>query len=132
MRLDFTLTLPGMFEVVNIDKLARQLGVEILAKVVFSFSPDIVMSPLSLPRHILHSWIDSITPQLSFPVLIEMLNTLKQRPTFAEQWPDEYQLGIQRGKQRIEKLESIRQQSTTMEEILKGNQDVFKWWQQIS
>jgi hypothetical protein len=45
MRIDFTLTLPGMFEVIQIQKLAEELGVDILAKVVFSFSPDIIMSP---------------------------------------------------------------------------------------
>ena len=32
MRIDFTLTLPGMFEVVEIERLARELGVEVLAK----------------------------------------------------------------------------------------------------
>jgi hypothetical protein len=50
MRIDFTLTLPGMFEVDAIQQLAKQFGVELLAKVIFSFSPDIIMSPLALPR----------------------------------------------------------------------------------
>ena len=48
MRIDFTLTLPGLFEIVNICKLARELDVDILAKVVFAFTPDIAMSPLFL------------------------------------------------------------------------------------
>ena len=39
MRIDFTLTLPGLFEVANIQQLALDLGVDILAKVIFSFSP---------------------------------------------------------------------------------------------
>ena len=62
MRLDFTLTLPGMFEVVNIMNLSRELNVEVLSKVVFSFTPDIVMSPLALPSDLLHLWIDEILP----------------------------------------------------------------------
>jgi hypothetical protein len=45
VRIDFTLTLPGMFEVKKITKLAQQFNVGVLAKVIFSFSPDIVMSP---------------------------------------------------------------------------------------
>jgi len=35
MRIDFTLTLPGMFEVENITRLSQDLNVDILAKVVF-------------------------------------------------------------------------------------------------
>ena len=53
MRIDFTLTLPGLFEVENIQRLAQEYGVGVLAKVVFSFSPDIVLSPLALPRELL-------------------------------------------------------------------------------
>ena len=131
MRLDFTLTLPGMFEIVNIDKLARTLGVEVLAKVIFSFGSDIVLSPLCLPRQLLNKWIDEIIPNLTFPVLKEMLENLKRRATFEEQWPDQYQNGIQQGKQRLYKLESIRQQSITIDKILQGRHDVYKWWQQI-
>lgn len=131
MRIDFTLTLPGMFELINIDRLAKDLDVEILAKVVFSFSPDIVLSPLCLPRHLLDEWIDELIPKLNFPVLVDMLLQLKQRPTFQEQWPDEYQQGIIQGKQRLYKLESIRQQSITIDEILQGRQDVYKWWKRI-
>lgn len=131
MRLDFTLTLPGMFELVNIDRLSQELGVDILAKVVFSFSPDIIMSPLSLPRQILNQWIDELIPKLTNSVLIDMLNNLKNRFTFEEEWPDRYRLGLEQGKQRLLRLESIRIQKTTMEEILQGNQNVYRWWQQI-
>ena len=60
MRLDFTLTLPGMFEVRNIQQLAQQYGVELLAKVIFSFTPDIILSPLALPRHLLDEWVDEL------------------------------------------------------------------------
>ena len=45
MRLDFTLTLPGMFELANMEQLARDFNVDLLAKVIFSFGPEIVMSP---------------------------------------------------------------------------------------
>jgi hypothetical protein len=129
MRLDFTLTLPGMFEVVNMQKLATELGVDILAKVVFSFSPDIVMSPLSLPRNILDPWVDELASQCH-GALRNTLLQLKERPTFAEQWPAAYRQGFEQGKDRILKLESIRNNPITMDMILKNKKEVYDWWQQ--
>jgi len=133
IRIDFTLTLPGLFEVGNINRLAEEFGVEVLAKVIFSFSPDIVMSPLALPREILHPWIDEIINQMqhSGGALRDILVQLKTRPTFAEQWPNEYQQALVRGKARVLKLEQIRTQSMTMTDILGSRPDVLKWWMQI-
>ena len=132
MRLDFTLTLPGMFEIFNIQQLGNDLGVDILAKVVFSFSPDIVMSPLALPREILEPWIDELSAGCDGP-LKDILVQLKQRPTFQEQYGEtEYRLGIAKGKARVLQLESIRTQSTTMDEILSKRPGVYEWWTSIS
>jgi hypothetical protein len=131
MRLDFTLTLPGMTEVVAMQKLADQLGVELLAKVVFSFSPDIVMSPLALPKHILHAWIDELIPDTK-GALRDVLTQLKTRATFEEQWPDTYSAAIAQGKARVLKLEQIRTQSVTMTDILSQRKDVLEWWMQIA
>lgn len=130
MRLDFTLTLPGMFEIVNIQQLADELGVDVLSKVVFSFSSDIVMSPLALPKDILHPWIDELVPQVR-GALRDTLIQLKTRPTFEEQWPDEYHHGISRGKQRILKLEQIRDQKTTFTDIVSLRPEALKWWMTI-
>jgi hypothetical protein len=133
MRIDFTLTLPGMFEVENIQRLAQELGVDVLAKVVFSFSPDIVMSPLALPQELLHPWVDEILDQLKVSgALRDVLVQLKTRPTFAEQWPDTYQQGLIQGKRRIEYLESIRQASCTMGNILGSRPEVQQWWRSIN
>ena len=131
LRIDFTLTLPGMFEVGNIAKLAEQEGVEILAKVIFSFSPDIVMSPLALPRHLLDEWIDEQLTTETGGALRDILVQLKTRPTFEEQWPDEYRAAIAKGKARVLKLESIRTQPITMREILSGRPQVLAWWDRI-
>jgi hypothetical protein len=132
VRIDFTLTLPGMFEVTRIERLAQELGVEVLAKVIFSFSPDIVMSPLALPRQLLEPWVDEIIDQMQHSgALRDILVQLKTRPTFAEQWPNEYQQALVRGKARVLKLEQIRTQSVTMTDILSDRPDVLKWWMQI-
>ena len=132
MRLDFTLTLPGMFEIGAMETLAQTYGVELLAKVIFSFSPDIVMSPLALPRELLHDWIDEILPQCHTQVMRDMLIQLRTRPTFAEQWPDQYAAGIAKGRARVLKLEQIRTQQVTMTDILSKRPDILKWWNQIA
>ncbi len=134
MRLDFTLTLPGMFEVLNIQQLGNDLGVDVLAKVVFSFSPDIVMSPLALPRSVLDPWVDELLNAGTIAgALKDILVQLKTRPTFQEQYGEtEYRRGIAKGKARVLQLESIRTQSTTMDEILSKRADVYEWWTSIS
>ena len=131
MRLDFTLTLPGMFEVDNMMSLASELGVQMLAKVIFSFSPDIIISPLALPRHILDPWIDELAGR-SAGAMRDVLLQLKNRPTFEEQWPDTYQVGLAKGRARVLQLESIRTQKITMAEILAQRPAVLEWWNKIA
>ena len=135
MRIDFTLTLPGMFEIERIERLSATYGVQVLAKVVFSFSPDIVMSPLALPRPILDRWVDEILDGPTTPLgpLKDILVQLKTRPTFQEQYgEEEYAKGIAQGKARVLQLEAIRSQDITMAEILSERADVYEWWTSIS
>lgn len=130
MRIDFTLTLPGMLETGKIEQLARELDVDVLAKVVFSFSPDIVMSPLALPRELLHPWLDEQIPTVS-GAMRDILIQLKTRPTFAEQWPTEYRAGLVKGKARVLQLEQIRTADVTMSDILSARPAVLAWWNSI-
>jgi hypothetical protein len=131
VRIDFTLTLPGMFEVTRIRQLAQTFGVEVLAKVIFSFSPDIVMSPLALPRSLLDQWVDELVPEVD-GALRDVLLQLKQRPTFEQQWPDTYRQGLVKGRDRVLQLESIRTQKITMSEILSIRPAVLEWWNNIA
>ena len=132
MRIDFTLTLPGMFEVANISRLAEELDVDVLAKVVFSFSPDIIMSPLALPKDILYPWIDEILGSPLHNSLRDILIQLKTRPTFQEQYPDTWKLALDKGKQRVLQLEDIRGDEYTMADILSMRPDVYEWYQSIN
>ena len=132
MRLDFTLTLPGMFEVENMQRLAQQYDVELLAKVIFSFTPDIVMSPLALPRDLLDAWVDELVPNCTSSAMRDVLLQLKNRPTFEQQWPDTYREALVRGRDRVLKLESIRPSATSMESILSARPDIRKWWNEIA
>ena len=131
MRLDFTLTLPGMTEILAMEQLAQDYNVDLLAKLIFSFTPEIVMSPLALPRKLLTAWVDNLLPQCRTRVMQNMLIQLKTRPTFEEQWPDEYQDGLAKGKARVLKLESIRTAPTDMAAILSERPDVKQWWDQV-
>jgi len=131
MRLDFTLTLPGMYETGAMEKLSQTYGVQLLAKVIFSFSPDIVMSPLALPRHLLDPWVDELAGR-SAGDMRDVLLQLKNRPCFEEQWPDTYRAGLAKGKARVLQLESIRTQKITMAEILAQRPAVLEWWNKIA
>jgi hypothetical protein len=131
MRIDFTLTLPGMFEVKNIQKLAQEFDVDVLAKVIFSFSPDILLSPLALPRHILNNRIDQLCADLPAGALKDVLTQLKSRPTFQEQWPNEWQTSLVKGKNRIVQVEKIRG-GTSLEDILSQDPEILKWYHEIN
>jgi len=131
MRIDFTLTLPGLFEVINIQKLADELNVDILAKVVFSFTPDIILSPLALPRQLLDKKIDSLVTTVPAGALKDVLLQLKSRPTFEEAWPDTYQAGLVKGKRRILQLERIRNDSYTLNDIVGEDPEIQEWYESI-
>jgi organic radical activating enzyme len=131
-RIDFTLTLPGLFDIENIQKLAEETNSEILAKVVFSFSPDIILSPLSLPRELLDSEVDRLVTVIPDGALKDVLVQLKTRPTFAEQWPDTYQTALAKGKARVLQLESIRQDKLTLDTILQPHQRIHAWYRSIA
>lgn len=132
VRIDFTLTLPGMFEVENIVKLAQDTNTDILAKVIFSFTPDIVMSPLALPRGLLVPWLDELVARCPAGAMQDVLTQLKNRPTFAEQWPDQYRAGLVKGRDRVLELERIRPSAVTMESILSARPEIKKWWNEIA
>jgi hypothetical protein len=110
MRIDFTLTLPGLFDIVNICKLARELNVDILAKVTFAFTPDIAMSPLFLPKDILHSYINELllTTEVDNSTIRDMLKSLLDRPTFEEEFPNDFQKARIKGKWRIQAMDNLR------------------------
>jgi hypothetical protein len=131
MRIDFTLTLPGLFEVANIQTLAQELDVDVLAKVIFGFTPDIIMSPLALPRELLDKKVDQLVANLNTGALQDILLQLKNRPTFAEQWPDTWQDGLVKGKERILRLEQVRNDTYTLKDILSADYEILEWYESI-
>ena len=138
MRIDFTLTLPGLFEVKNIIALIKELNTMLLAKVTFAFTPDIVMSPLCLPRKILHKYVNNLIEEIRPEVtnlqqpMLDVLENLLTRQTFEEEWEEWHKDGISKGKQRILTLENIRNDTYTMDDILKQDKDIYEWWKAIT
>ena len=134
MRLDFTLTLPGLYEVKNMFDLSKELDTMLLAKVTFAFTPDIIMSPMCLPRNLLNDKVDELLEQCKEATwkqqpLIDVLKNLKERPTFAEEWPNEYEEGLLKSKQRMEKIDNLRKTSYNINNILQ--RDILNWWNTI-
>ena len=138
MRIDFTLTLPGLFEVKNIINLSKELNTMLLAKVTFAFTPDIVMSPLCLPKDILHKYVNNVIDKIKPEVtslqqpLLDVLENLLHRKVFSEEWPEWHEEGISKGKKRILTLENIRNDEYTMNDILKQNKEIYDWWKAIT
>ena len=133
MRIDFTLTLPGLFEVERIQALAEEFDVDILAKVIFSFTPDIILSPLALPRELLDATVDRLAAAVPAGALQDVLLQLKRRPTFSEQWGHgEAAAQLARGKRRILKLEAIRGDTLTLADILHTDPKIGAWYDSIA
>ena len=134
MQIDFTLTTPGLFEVETMFDLSLQYESVIISKVCFAFSPDIMMAPMCLPRHILDRKVDEILANIEHRAtwrqqgMIDMLKQLKNRPTFEEQWPNEYKVGFMKGRSRLRSLEKIREQKTTFDEIMDKDKEMSQWW----
>ena len=133
MRIDFTLTLPGLFEVERIQALAEEFDVDILAKVIFSFTPDIILSPLALPRVLLDATVDRLAAAIPAGALSDVLLQLKRRPTFSEQWGHGVAAAqLAQGKQRVQKLEAIRRDTLTLADILHTDPEIGAWYDSIA
>ena len=126
MRLDYTITMPGLLELKNMFDLSRELDTEILTKVMFTFSNDEILSPLALPKELLHTIIDEALAYME-PLatrkqrsLIDVIKNLKNRETFTP---------TKKGKQRQESIDKIRRQDIT--KILSRDRRVLEWWTSI-
>ena len=134
IRIDLTMTLPGMLGLDEMLDAGESLGIPILAKRVFGFSPDNLWSPMCLPRRILDRIVDDfigknkkrLTNNIYF---YAALKDLKEKPTYEQMFPKEWEDGLKKGKQRVEYLDKIRK--TDIKNILKRDKEVLDWWKSI-
>ena len=126
MRLDYTITMPGLLELKNMFDLSQELNTEILTKVMFTFSNDEILSPLALPKELLHTIIDEALEYMEPRAtrkqrsLIDVIKNLKNRETFT---------ATKKGKERQERIDKIRRQDIT--KILAKDERILDWWTSI-
>lgn len=134
LRMDLTMTMPGMVGLQDMLDTAEYLNVDLLAKRVFGFSPDNIWSPMCLPRKLLNDIVDDFIEKnkdkLSKHVYFySALKDLKEKPTYGETYKDQYSQGLKKGKERVLKLDIIR--GTDIEAILSKDKRVLEWWNDI-
>ena len=138
MRLDLTITLPGLIVLRDMFDLSKELNTQVLTKSVLAYSPDIFMSPQCLPRELLNTIVqehlDYMKPLADWKQqsIIDVLEGyLYQTNTLEEMWPEFWQDGMAKGKGSCETLERIREQKITMAEIMAMRPDTNEWWSSI-
>jgi hypothetical protein len=105
----------------------------LLTKVTFAFDAKQLMSPMCLPRQLLNTIIDENLEYIkkkATPLqqsLIDVLENMKNRPTFEEEYNDLKQ--VEQGKKRIEKIDIIRK--TDIKKILEQDKRILEWWNSI-
>ena len=136
LQLDLTVTLPGLFDLENMYKLSKELKVPLICKKVFSFSNDLLLSPLCLPRDILEEIVSEVQnkitdkPNVYNKAFFEGLKDLKSHKTNQEKYPTKlYWEGLREGKKHLEYLDRIR--GTDIKKILGKNKKVLEWWTSI-
>lgn len=141
IALDVTLTLPGLFGMKRMFDLALELDTEVITKIIFAFDPEIVLSPLALPRKILDEILDDlinyVEPRVTLKTrsLLDTFYDLKKRPTFAELYPDRYLKSFKRGREYQNKIAMRRadgelNKAISLNDIYKANTAVYNWWNQ--
>lgn len=136
LKLDYTITMPGLLEIKNMVNLSKQFNVELLTKVTFAFDPSILMSPMALPRAILNEIVDENLEWLKQNAdynqqsLVDVLTNMKNRLNFEEQWPDIYTVEQAKGKKFLSDIDSIRP-GNKMEDILATDKRLLEWWNNI-
>jgi|TARA_B110000483_G_scaffold37331_1_gene45948 hypothetical protein len=136
MRLDYTLTMPGLLELKNMFDLSQELNVELLTKVMFTFSPTEVLSPLALPRELLCTIIDEALEYMEPKAtrkqqsLIDTLKNLKNRENMEDMFLGiDAVVGKKQGKERQQRIDRIRGHDIT--KILSRDKRVLEWWTSI-
>jgi hypothetical protein len=134
MVIDVTITLPGLFDMKNLMRLAAELQVKSYVKITFDFESSAIMSPMCLPHAILDPILDdliSYESTLNSPytkVYADTFKDMKNRQTFDQKY-DNYEQGIKWGKERYMKLEEHRKTALSMNTILTG--DALEWWKNV-
>jgi hypothetical protein len=92
---------------------------------------------MAWPREILDEMIDDLLAYLkpkathNQRTLIDTLESMKQRQTHAEAFPDTHAQAALNGKNWLKRLEHIRKDTYTIEDIYSSNEKLLAWWKNI-
>ena len=138
MIMDLTITGPGMFDLKNFLDYALELDVKIETKRMFAFHPDIVLSPMAWPRHILdeivHDVLDYARPIVTDKqqTLIRELEGMLTAPTFQEQFPDTANEQFFNGRAYQQIIHNIRKDGEngrlTLGDIYRQHPELWLWF----
>jgi hypothetical protein len=137
MMIDLTITGPGMFSLKELFDLSQELDVRIETKIMFAFHADIMFTCMAWPRPILNKMIDDLLeymePKATIKqmTLINTLKSMKSRPTHEEAFPETYKTAALNGKNWLKRLEIIRKDTYTIEDIYSENNELLEWWNNI-
>jgi hypothetical protein len=137
MIIDLTITGPGMFSLKELFDLSRKLDVRIETKIMFAFHADIMFTAMAWPRPTLDAVIDDLLSYMKplaghkQQTLITTLESMKTRQTHEEAYPNEYKKAARNGKNWLKRLETIRKDKYTIEDIYSQNKDLIKWWNNL-
>lgn len=139
MKLDLTITAPGMFSLKDLFELSLELNVEIITKITFAFHADVMWSPMSWPRHILNRHIEELIAYmkpLAGPKQRSVISALESmrdsRQTHEEAHPDTFKQAAHNGKGWVTRLEEIRKDTkTTMSSIYSADPELLAWWESL-
>lgn len=137
MLIDLTITGPGMFSLKELFDLSLELDVRIETKIMFAFHADVMFTAMAWPKHILHEVIDDVLdyvkPRATHKQqsLIVTLESMKNRQTHEEAYPDVYQQSAKNGKGWLRKMEEIRNDTFTIEDIYAAKPELLTWWQNL-
>ncbi len=134
VSMDLTITLPGLFTLKDMIDLSCELDIPIVPNLVFAFDPTIVLSPLALPRNILHEFLNEIIKHnfinlnKNTKALFDTLMDLRTRLTHEEKYQDNWEKGFYTGREKQLLTERIRKDKYTLADIYKERPDIYEWW----
>ncbi len=136
MKIDLTLTLPGLLDLVNLVEYAEDVGVAIAPSKVFAMTPDVILSVNALPRYLRNRLVKEVLDKIykyndrQHALITELEGVLNEK-TFDEEFPDTYQESFVRTKEWHQEVAEFRQdgkESITIEEIYSRDQEVLDWY----
>ena len=141
LELDFTMTLPGLLGLEEMLVCANELGLKIRGKMVNPELETVLMSPLSLPKPLLHSLVINVESRVRPHIndknrsILNLLDYLKTTEVYAEQssrWNEALSFSYQAQKRVAQARGDGQNGRLSMADILARAPDILEWWNSLA